>query len=229
MAKKIKGENGKVYKEHKPFYKKVWFWILAIIGIFILVGYLNSPVETSKPQKESDDIENLESTAESSEEEELISDGTYKIGTDIPAGEYRILQLSSDGGYLEVAKDSKNVLDSIITNDNFHGGRYLTLEEGQYFTLRNAFALAIEDDGVNFQHIKPNEIIDQQFLVGLDIEPGEYKIATDNGPGYIEVSANSKHQLDDILTNENLKENSNTFITVEDGQYLTIKGAKIIK
>lgn len=35
MAKQIKGEDGKVYVEKKPFYKRVWFWILVVLIIFI--------------------------------------------------------------------------------------------------------------------------------------------------------------------------------------------------
>ncbi len=35
MAKQIKGEDGKVYVEKKPVYKRVWFWILVVLVIFI--------------------------------------------------------------------------------------------------------------------------------------------------------------------------------------------------
>lgn len=35
MAKQFKGEDGKVYVEKKPVYKRVWFWILVVLVIFI--------------------------------------------------------------------------------------------------------------------------------------------------------------------------------------------------
>lgn len=35
MARQIKGEDGKVYVEKKPVYKRVWFWILVVLVIFI--------------------------------------------------------------------------------------------------------------------------------------------------------------------------------------------------
>ncbi|MBO8169370.1 MAG: hypothetical protein H0Z35_09335 [Thermoanaerobacteraceae bacterium] len=62
------------------------------------------------------------------------ADGMYKVGKDIPAGEYKVV---ATGGiaYLEVAKDSKGGLDSIITNDNFEGEKYITVKEGQYIKL----------------------------------------------------------------------------------------------
>lgn len=34
------GEDGKMYKVKKPFYKKVWFWILAIVVLAIIGGSL---------------------------------------------------------------------------------------------------------------------------------------------------------------------------------------------
>lgn len=36
MAKKIKDENGNTYVQKKPFYKRVWFWVLAIILIIVI-------------------------------------------------------------------------------------------------------------------------------------------------------------------------------------------------
>ena len=33
MSKKIKDENGNVYVQKKPFYKKVWFWLLVVIVV----------------------------------------------------------------------------------------------------------------------------------------------------------------------------------------------------
>lgn len=38
MSKKIKEENGNVYVVKKPFYKRVWFWVLAILAILVIAG-----------------------------------------------------------------------------------------------------------------------------------------------------------------------------------------------
>ena len=43
--------------------------------------------------------------------------------------------------------------------------------------------------------------------------------------GYIEVSSDSRGTFDSIITNDNLMEDS--YITVEDGQYLKLSGAEI--
>lgn len=42
MAKKIQGEDGKTYVEKKPFYKRVWFWIVVVLLIFVGIGAVGS-------------------------------------------------------------------------------------------------------------------------------------------------------------------------------------------
>ena len=32
------GQDGKMYKVKKPFYKQVWFWLLAVVVVFIAIG-----------------------------------------------------------------------------------------------------------------------------------------------------------------------------------------------
>ena len=39
MAKRVRGEDGKLYKV-KTFYKKVWFWILVVILVAAVGGSL---------------------------------------------------------------------------------------------------------------------------------------------------------------------------------------------
>lgn len=40
MSKKIVGDDGKTYVQKKPFYKRVWFWLLVIIVVIVLGGGL---------------------------------------------------------------------------------------------------------------------------------------------------------------------------------------------
>ncbi|HCC93664.1 MAG TPA: hypothetical protein DEQ26_04965, partial [Flavobacteriaceae bacterium] len=40
MAKKVMGTDGKYYKVKKPFYKRVWFWILVVILVAGIGGAL---------------------------------------------------------------------------------------------------------------------------------------------------------------------------------------------
>lgn len=63
--------------------------------------------------------------------------GKYKVGVDIPAGEYNVKKEEGQlFGYVEVSKDSKGTLDSIISNDNFENNKYVTIKDGQYLKIQ---------------------------------------------------------------------------------------------
>lgn len=38
MARKIKDDNGHVYVEKKPFYKRVWFWLVVVVLVVIVAA-----------------------------------------------------------------------------------------------------------------------------------------------------------------------------------------------
>lgn len=62
------------------------------------------------------------------------SAGTYKVGSDIPAGEYKLINDSELGGYYCVYNNSNPDAD-IVTNDNFEDQTYITVSDGQYLLL----------------------------------------------------------------------------------------------
>lgn len=67
--------------------------------------------------------------------------GMYKVGRDIPAGEYKICSVSNGIAYVEVSTNSRHVLNSIVTNSNFTGEKYITLQDGQYLTITNGYVI----------------------------------------------------------------------------------------
>lgn len=75
MAKKVMGQDGKMYKVKKPFYKRVWFWLLAVVVVFIAIGSQggsddakNTVAETTKESVT--EVSSEESVAESTVVEE---------------------------------------------------------------------------------------------------------------------------------------------------------------
>lgn len=68
-------------------------------------------------------------------EDGYYRDGMFKVGTDIPAGEYIVE--SSGTGYVEISQDSRHSMNGIVNYDYFEGNKYIFLQEGQYLTLRN--------------------------------------------------------------------------------------------
>jgi len=71
--------------------------------------------------------------------------GMYKVGFDIPAGEYQVFPEEDSAigyGYYEITSASTHSLNDIIANDNFEDPRYITLKEGQYIKLSEAYIKA---------------------------------------------------------------------------------------
>lgn len=84
MSKRIVGEDGKTYVQKKPFYKRVWFILLALIVVFAIFASLGSSDETtdsSSDQKSSTQSKTTSSTAKV--EKKVVSQATFdklKVG-----------------------------------------------------------------------------------------------------------------------------------------------------
>ena len=73
-------------------------------------------------------VEETTSAVEPKKEEVIgYKEGMYKVGSDIPAGEYVLFADKSENGYYERDEDSGG--DSIIDNDNFSTFTYVNLKE----------------------------------------------------------------------------------------------------
>ncbi len=68
----------------------------------------------------------------------VLEEGMYKVGQDIPAGEYKIEATASSMGYVEVSADSSHGFMSIVSNDNFEGEKYISVSDGQYIKFSRA-------------------------------------------------------------------------------------------
>jgi hypothetical protein len=148
--------------------------------------------------------------------------GMYKVGTDISAGEYIVFADNAISGYVEVSSSSSGKIEDIIANENMSYNTIITIKDGNYLTLSGAYA-------VPFDEVTELDTSGEgMFKVGTHIKAGEYKLECTNGiSAYYEVSSNSSHNIDSIIANDNF--DNNAYITVKDGQYLTISGGKIVK
>lgn len=63
--------------------------------------------------------------------------GTYKVGVDIPAGEYKVYATSSDGtGTVFVSKTSNyRDISNMVHHEIFNNHTYVTVSEGQYLRV----------------------------------------------------------------------------------------------
>ncbi|WP_321833512.1 hypothetical protein [Clostridium butyricum] len=154
-----------------------------------------------------------------------IKEGTYKVGQDIQAGEYLVKCTSDFGGYYECTANGN--FESVIFNGNVSKGSsdYITLKEGEYIKLQRCVMYTT----ANAPSIVPSDGIYKEgtYKVGKDIQAGEYLITSTNSDfdAYVEVSNDSRHNINNIVMNDNFK--GNKYVTVEDGQYLTIARGQI--
>jgi hypothetical protein len=66
----------------------------------------------------------------------ILPEGTYKVGLDLPAGQYTLNSTNSSyQGYYEVNSNSRHTFDGIIRNDQFTGTVTVTVSDGQYLIL----------------------------------------------------------------------------------------------
>lgn len=68
--------------------------------------------------------------------------GMYRVGEDIPAGEYEVTTVESSA-YLEITNSSRHIAGDIIESLYFHNSTNITLEEGQYLLLSNSARIEI--------------------------------------------------------------------------------------
>lgn len=64
-----------------------------------------------------------------------VSDGTYLVGTDIPAGRYKGA-VTGDNGYWQVSRDANG--SNILSNGNPTGQFYVQVKKGQYLEIGDA-------------------------------------------------------------------------------------------
>ena len=141
---------------------------------------------------------------------------TYKVGSDLDAGEYYILPVSKDKKvYMCVSSDSNG--DDILENSFQGGPHYIAVQDGQYLEVSNGrFAPAAEFPA----HPKGIVSGEGMYLVGKDIFAGEYKLTCDVGDkGYWCIYSSSSS--DRSIVNNSLFEDA-SYVTVSDGQYLLV-------
>ena len=63
------------------------------------------------------------------------------------------------------------------------------------------------------------------YKVGIDVDPGEYKVIGDGGHSYVEVTKDSTHNMFAIVSNDNFE--GQKYIKISAGQYIKLHGASL--
>ena len=102
--------------------------------------------------------------------------GMYKVGTDIPAGEYYIKADEEKTAYFCLSSDSSG--DSILYNGNPKNNYFLTVSDGQYLQVkRGTFTLSSEIRPLAYS----GDLEEGMYRVGYDIPAGEYRAVPHSG------------------------------------------------
>ncbi len=149
------------------------------------------------------------------EPQNYFANGQFKVGVDLPAGEY----LAVGTGYVEVAGSSAGGTNNILINDNIvDARRYVVVNEGEYVKVMSDMKLYSLADApklnLNYSKLPAN-----QYKVGVDIPAGEYKILLDAG-GYVALTRDTRRNY---VGNQYAHNGGQFYATVADGQYLQIK------
>lgn len=143
--------------------------------------------------------------------------GTYKIGTDIPAGEY-LLTANNDDAFYFTSNDAAG--DDWVGLGSPNPTLYATLRTGDYVTLESTKAypvatapkVAVKADG---------SFLPGQYKVGRDIPAGTYVInfpATTNY-GYMFIESNSFNENDATVGYDFYR--GRIYVTLMTGQYFS--------
>lgn len=148
--------------------------------------------------------------------------GTYRCGTDFPAGDYFILSIADAAAMYDVSDDPNNFTGT--TNQML---RKITVTNGQYVKILHG-GIMVHADEIDTSNWEKYGI----FLVGKDLPEGEYKITTlSNYCASINTQGvRGAYQIcEDSPENPpascNMLFENQAYITLKNGQYLAINNA----
>ncbi|MFC3927342.1 DUF4352 domain-containing protein [Streptococcus caprae] len=147
MAKKIKDEQGNVYVQKKPFYKRWWFILLIVVIAFgVIGGNKGSDKQISKTTEQttvSQEVQTNQEDSSTSESEATAKneskDTVYAVGQTFTVGDMTYLvnsvsQSTNVGGeYGKNASGIYEIVNVTVTNN----GKKATTVDSDYFTLLN--------------------------------------------------------------------------------------------
>ncbi|MFG6113737.1 hypothetical protein ACGTN9_01015 [Halobacillus sp. MO56] len=218
-------------KAKKSIFKRWWFWVVAVIIIIGVSGGgegedteaqvdVNPATEASAEEPAEEPVTEEKETAETegageteaeetATEEEVVeedtepepvtySSGMYEVGTEIEPGIY----YNPDGSvYAERLAGFSGELDDIIANANPNGPYYMEIKESDAAVSFGNGGWRLYDGAEKERHDIKKSFSSGIYLVGVDIEPGKYKLEGD-GIYWARLSGVSL-EMTDIIANGN--------------------------
>lgn len=145
----------------------------------------------------------------------------YKIGADMPAGEYKIFAQEEYSSF-SLTGDARG--EDYIASDTVTRFAYVSVEDGQYLELRDCFAVPVEETWP----VQPEDdkLTDGVYRVGVDLEPGEYKVSVTEGADFSSYSITEDANGQEYVDSNTISKSN--YIEVKEGEYLTLRGAELV-
>jgi hypothetical protein len=154
------------------------------------------------------------------QEKGIYSGGIYKIGRDIPAGEYLLVydKASPYGDfYFEICSDEDMSDSGKIYGDWQKVCAYVILDEGTYIKASNYTVYDISKNDITLSPFENSGM----YKVGRDIEPGTYFLESNNeytAQYSIYTSINSISNI--TRCSGFVEDDGTTEVTLKDGEYI---------
>lgn len=148
-------------------------------------------------------------------------EGQYKIGSDMPAGVYVLYQQDySWMSYFAITSDANG--KDILENDNFENRSVIEVIDGEFLEIKRCSAFPLEEDP-GFGTVN-GCILAGSYIIGRDIDPGEYKVEADAGEmAYICIYTDTRRSK--IHANDNFE--GSRYVALEEGQLFEIKRGRV--
>lgn len=194
------------------------YWNDETQTVAILTEVLNNESAAEEVKAESgEDIVKKDKHQEKEDENKWYSSSMYRVGADIPAGDYyAVTEKSNRSGYY--CKYNNSTQDDIEDNDNFKNFTFFRCYDGQYLKLSSCKITPIENAPV----FSPDNGVygEGMYRVGIDMPEGEYKFTAADGKTKGYYCAYTDITYNDIEDNDIF--DGTAYYTVKNGQYLKI-------
>lgn len=192
-----------------------------------VVARITANVDAAIPQEKNDDVAfvggkkgaastSVTSTKSVATRSTKYGPSVYKVGVDIPAGEYKVYP-EGGRGYFGICRDAN--CDQIIRNENFSGQMYINISNGQFLDLTRCYAVPVSEAGI----YKPvNGMYEPgEYKVGVEIPAGEYRLTALAGArGYYGIEIPLSNGDRQIVSNDNFQ--NAAYVAVRSGQILQL-------
>lgn len=196
--------------------------LIIAIGSCSKTGSKDDSKGASSKSSSQEDSSCLEESKDENVVEPVASEGSYRVGEDVPAGDYIIyaddytgIDTGShfvSGGEFEV-RESTSADANLVLYDGVDTFMFVTITDGQYLKLDRCSMYPIDYTD------KIDTTKEGGFRVGTDIPAGEYKVVEDDDDevlSYPVISVYSSYaSMTDLVTCQDVS--GSGYIEVKDG------------